>query len=95
MMYSTVTSVEATDDFRLILEFDKTEKRIFDAKPILNFGRFNELQDIKQFKSVHHSFDTIQWDNELDLDPEYLYNKSEPATEPYDGSATASPSTVS
>ncbi|MDD2236241.1 MAG: DUF2442 domain-containing protein [Kiritimatiellae bacterium] len=94
-MYSAVTSVEATDDFRLVLEFDNAEKRIFNALPILDFGRFIELKDINQFKRVHISFDTIEWENELDLDPEYLYAKSEPATEPYDGSATASPSPVS
>jgi len=94
-MYSSVTSVEATDDYRLILEFDNAEKRIFDATPILDFGRFAELKDINRFKRVHISFDTIEWENELDLDPEYLYEKSESATEPYDGSAIASPSTVS
>jgi len=94
-MYATVTSVEATDNYRLILEFDNAEKRIFDAKPVLDFGRFTELKDISRFKKVHISFDTIEWENELDLDPEYLYKKSEPVTEPYDGSATASPSPVS
>lgn len=94
-MYSTVTYVKATDDYRLILEFDHAEKRIFDATPILDFGRFAELKDINLFKRVHISFDTIEWDNQLDLDPEYLYQKSEPATEPYDGSAVASPSPVS
>jgi hypothetical protein len=94
-MYSAVTSVKATDDYKLILEFDNAEKRIFNVLPILDFGRFSELKDINRFKRVHISFDTIEWDNELDLDPEYLYKKSEPATEPYDGSAAASPSPVS
>lgn len=94
-MYSTVTSVEATDDFRLILEFDNAEKRIFDATPILDFGRFTELKDISLFKKVHLSFDTIEWENDLDLDPEYLYEKSKPATKPHDDSSVALPSPVS
>ena len=94
-MYATVTSVKATDDYKLILEFDESEKRIFNATPILDFGRFTELKDINKFKKVRISFDTIEWENELDLDPEYLYEKSEPATEPYDGSAVAVPSPVS
>jgi Protein of unknown function (DUF2442) len=75
-MYKSITKVIPTDDYKLILSFDKNEQRVFDVTPILNFGRFSELQDLKIFKKVHVSFDTIEWDNGLDLDPEYLYEKS-------------------
>ena len=77
-MYPTVTSVQATDDYKLILNFDNSEQRVFDMQPILNFGRFSELKNINEFKKVHIAFDSIEWNNELDLDPEYLYEKSEP-----------------
>ena len=30
----------------------------------------------KRCKTVRISFDTIEWDNEADLDPEFLYQKS-------------------
>ena len=76
-MYRCVTQVEPTDDFRLIVEFDRSEKRVFDVKRIFSYGRFAELQDKQTFQKVHVSFDTVEWDNGLDLDPEYLYNKSE------------------
>ncbi len=76
-MYRTVKQVEPTDDFCLILEFDHGERRVFDAKPIFAYGRFAELQDKQKFRSVHVSFDTVEWDNGLDLDPEYLYERSE------------------
>ncbi len=76
-MYPCVTSVEATDDYKLILSYDNSETRVFDANPILGFGRFSELKDIHEFKKVRVSFDSIEWDNELDLDPEYLYSRSE------------------
>ncbi len=75
-MYKAITNVTPTDDFKLILSFDKKEKRIFDAGPILKFGKFIELQDLDVFKKVHISFDTVEWENGLDLDPEYLYKKS-------------------
>lgn len=75
-MYKGVVSVEATDDYKLLLCFDNKEKRIFDIKPILSYGRFSELNDLNIFKRVRVSFDTIEWDNGLDLDPEYLYAKS-------------------
>ncbi|MBU8901494.1 MAG: DUF2442 domain-containing protein [Victivallales bacterium] len=78
-MYKAITNVTPTDDFKLILSFDKKEKRIFDAVPILKFGKFIELQDLNVFKKVHISFDTVEWENGLDLDPEYLYEKSKKA----------------
>jgi hypothetical protein len=75
-MYKAVTGVTPADNYKLILSFGKNEKRVFDASQILDFGRFSELQDINIFKTVHVSFDTIEWDNGLELDPEYLYEKS-------------------
>ncbi len=75
-MYKGVISVVAMDDYKLLLRFDNNESRIFDVKPILSCGRFAELNDLNLFKRVRVSFDTIEWDNGLDLDPEYLYAKS-------------------
>ena len=75
-MYKSVTKVIPTDDYKLILSFDKKEQGIFDVSPILDFGKFSELRDLETFKKVHVCFDTIEWDNGLDLDPEYLYEKS-------------------
>ena len=75
-MYKGIIKVQATDDYRLILSFDNKEKRIFDVKPILSLGRFSELNNLELFKNVRISFDTVEWDNGLDLDPEYLYEKS-------------------
>ncbi len=76
-MYAGVIDVRATDDHKLILTFDNNECRVFDISPYLNIGRFRELQDIKVFKHVSVSFDTVEWENELDIDPEFLYAKSE------------------
>ncbi len=52
------------------------EERIFDVKPYLDIGKFQELKDKNLFKSVKISFDTIEWANQLDLDPKLLYEKS-------------------
>ena len=45
-------------------------------KPYLDIGKFKELKDKKLFDTVRVSFDTIEWDNGLDFDPEVLYEKS-------------------
>ena len=44
--------------------------------PYLSIGIFQELRDISKFNTVHISFDSIEWENKADLDPEILYNQS-------------------
>ena len=75
-MYLAVSNVQAQDDYLLLLTFENGEKRQFDMKPYLSIGIFNELKDIKLFKTVHKNFDTVVWENEADLDPEILYRDS-------------------
>ncbi|MBD3240116.1 MAG: DUF2442 domain-containing protein [Chitinivibrionales bacterium] len=75
-MYHAVTHVTPTEEYELLLEFDNGERRVFDLRPLLNFGRFSELSSLESFRKVRVSFDTVEWENGLDLDPEYLYNRS-------------------
>jgi len=75
-MYLAIKDVFATDNFHLILTFENGEKRQFDMKPYLEYGIFQELKDLTLFKSVKTSFDTVEWANEADLDPELLYQQS-------------------
>ena len=75
-MYLAVKNVKAIENYLLLLKFENNEEKIFDLKPYLNIGKFKELKDEKLFKSVKISFDSIEWDNCLDLDPELLYQES-------------------
>lgn len=75
-MYLAVKKVIPTNDFQLILTFENNETRIFDMSPYLTKGIFKELNDINLFKTVRVSFDSIEWLNEADLDPETLYEDS-------------------
>lgn len=75
-MYLAVKTVKPINNYNLILTFDNGEKRQFDMKPYLDKGIFQELKDISKFNTVRVSFDTIEWDNEADLDPEILYENS-------------------
>ncbi len=75
-MYLAVKDVKPLENYYLLLKFENDEERIFDVKPYLNTGKFQELKDEKLFKSVRVSFDSIEWANQLDLDPELLYEKS-------------------
>jgi len=75
-MWLSVKHVQATDNYKLILTFENSEKRHLDISQFFNIGRFAELKDINEFKKVRVVFDTIEWENGLDLDPEFLYEKS-------------------
>ena len=75
-MYLSIKEVKPSPDYLLHLTFENGEKRFFDMKPYLNKGIFQELKDVSLFNTVRVSFDTIEWDNEADLDPEFLYKES-------------------
>ena len=75
-MYLAVKAVEPLENYYLLLKFENDEERIFDVKPYLEIGKFKELKDENLFKSVRVHFDSIEWANKLDLDPELLYEKS-------------------
>jgi hypothetical protein len=76
-MYLSVKNVKPLNDYNLELTFENHEKRIFDVKPYLDTGLFKTLKNEKIFKMVKVSYDTIEWPNGIDLDPEVLYEKSE------------------
>jgi len=75
-MYLAVIEVEPLEDYQLLLTFENGEKRIFDMKPYLDIGIFQELKDKKKFRTVRVSFDSIEWANQADIDPEILYENS-------------------
>lgn len=76
-MYPAVKEVKPETDYMLLLTFNNGDKRRFDMKPYLNKGIFKELKDVSKFNTVHICFDTIEWENEADFDPEVLFNNSE------------------
>lgn len=75
-MYLAVKDVKAMDNYKLILTFENNEKRLFDMTPYLELGIFKTLKDENLFKTVKVSFDTIEWSNGADIDPETLYEDS-------------------
>jgi hypothetical protein len=79
-MYFAVKNVLPKESYILLLTFENGEKREFDMKPYLEFGIFRELKDIEMFNTVRTCFDTIEWENEADIDPDILYKKSKRIT---------------
>lgn len=75
-MSVSVKSVKPLEGYKLRIKFDNGDERIFDLSPYLDTGKFSELKDVSLFNSVAMRFDSIEWANHLDIDPEFLYKNS-------------------
>jgi len=78
-MYVGIKQVYPKDDYVLLVVFENNERRVFDVKPYMEIGRLEALKEPAVFKAVRVSFDTIEWPNEMDMDPEAVYEASVPA----------------
>ena len=77
-MYLAIKDVKPIGNYKLILIFADNSIKLFDMKPYLVKGVFKELKDENLFKTVKVSFDSIEWSNGIDIDPETLYEDSVP-----------------
>jgi len=74
-MYPSIVKVTPGEDHVLSVVFDNGESGTLDMKEFLDFGVFRKLKDYDAFKRVRISFDTIEWEVGIDLDPEFIYAK--------------------
>jgi hypothetical protein len=72
----SVIKVQVRDGFRLELKFNTGETRLFDARPYLDKGVFQQLKDPELFKLAYVDFNTVCWPGNLDIAPETLYDRS-------------------
>lgn len=76
-MNPRVKSVVPTCDFKLRLTFANGETGVFDCSPLLDFGVFRELRDLRYFQQVRVEGGTVVWPHEQDICPDTLYEESE------------------
>ncbi len=62
-------------EYKLLLTFEDGVVKLVDMEPYLDGEIFEPLKDIDYFKtvSVHPDIDTIVWDNDADVSPDFLY----------------------
>lgn len=71
-------AVTPADDYRLVVDFDNGEKKVFDVTPYIKGAWFSELRDVEYFRSVHIGGLSIEWPNGQDICPDRLYEDSVP-----------------
>ena len=76
-MNPRVRSVKALADYKLRLEFTNGEVRVYDCRPLLDRGVFQELKDPNYFEQVSVFLGSVAWPHEQDICPDTLYLASE------------------
>jgi hypothetical protein len=75
-MNPRVKGVTPKQDYTLEIEFTNNEIKIFDVKPYLEFGIFQELKDFNKFRFVKPFLGSIQWSGGQDFCPDTLFLES-------------------
>jgi hypothetical protein len=75
-MHPAVTKVKVIEDHKLLVSFENGEQGELDMTPYLDFGVFSRLKNPQIFNQVTISFKTIEWPCGVDLDPEFVYEKT-------------------
>ena len=76
-MNPRVKSVTARDDYTLEVTFSNGEVGLYDCAPLLDFGVFKELHDIRYFRQAFVSGGTVVWPHKQDICPDTLYEASQ------------------
>lgn len=71
-MYWDVKIVKPLLEYRIYVEIKDGRKGIFDVKPYLDRGVFQELRDLKYFNQVGIVLGAVTWPHEQDIAPETL-----------------------
>lgn len=71
-MYWDVKVVKPLENYRIYVELENNKKGIFDLKPYLDRGVFQELKNVNYFNQVNILFGAVTWPNEQDIAPETL-----------------------
>jgi hypothetical protein len=69
-----VRNVTYQSKYKLLLTFEDGVVNLVDLEPYLDGEIFEPLKDIEYFKTVrvNMDIDTIVWDNDADISPDFL-----------------------
>lgn len=73
-----VVNVKTHPGYRLALEFENGEYRIFDMTPYMDDKPFNRLKNLSLFNCARVEYGTVVWPGNIDIAPETLYDRSIP-----------------
>jgi len=79
MLQPKVTTVKPLPDYKLLLDSETGERKIFDVMPYIRGDWYGKLHDVDVFRTVHVAGISIAWEDGQDIAPHELYDDSVPA----------------
>lgn len=76
MLCPRPVSVKPLDNYKLYINFDNGENKIFDVMPYLSGDWFGKLKDKSEFETVHIINRHVEWNGGQDIAPHELYENS-------------------
>ena len=73
----TVVCVEAFSDYSLVVEFSDGSCGRIDCRELILREPYRSLQDINRFMMARADHGTVDWGEDVDIAPEYLYEHAE------------------
>ncbi len=64
---------EAIDNKTLLIKFSNDEVKKVDISVFLKYPMYKKLNDYSFFKQVKADGMTVYWNDDIDIDPDYLY----------------------
>lgn len=73
-------NVKPLENYLLIIRFENEEERVFNCYPLIaEDNLFKKLEDLDEFSKVYiDEMGLVCWDEATDINPYFLYEKSEP-----------------
>jgi hypothetical protein len=79
--YIPVKEASAFDSCRVDVLFANGERARVDFSEIIGQGPWKRLADPSFFKLAHADYDTVVWNDDVDVSPEFVWEKAHLATE--------------
>ncbi len=73
-----VKEVHPKEDYTLHLTFADGSKKIYNARPLLEKAIYSQLKNLAFFLCAKAEYDTVVWNDDIDIAPEHLYEYSKP-----------------
>ncbi len=77
-MLLDIVNVQPGPTYTLMIEFENGEKRRFNMAPYIDQKPWVRLKPEPLFQRAFIENGTVAWPGNIDIDPETLYEKSEP-----------------
>ncbi len=77
-MSPAILELQVEPDFLLRIHYANGERRVLDMRPWLSTGVFRRIAEPCVFATARISFDTVEWMNGVDIDPDFVYVRSVP-----------------